>query len=339
MRNLNGYEIGGRNLRVDNACTEKSRMEMQNLLNQPPVENPYGEPIQAEKAPEAISKAVASLPPEQMFELMKQMKTTIQNNPTEARQMLLQNPQLAYALLQAQVVMKIIDPHTAASLLHPVNQVPATLMPGDKNVPVQVPVNNQYQPPPPAPVQPPRQEFQPVPPPVMHPNPQAPVFTAQDIDLRSLGNATDPRLSRMSDQDMRTLPGATGPLQNPLPPPVGESFARDTRAAVPVVPADPRQSRIDPRQKTIAPTAPAPAPRPIPLQPVAAPRPPPVVPVPPVAPTSSPNVGATGASDQEKAALIMQVLQLSDEQIAMLPPEQRNSILVLKEQIAKSAHR
>nr|CAH7754054.1 unnamed protein product [Callosobruchus chinensis] len=342
MRNLNGYEIGGRNLRVDNACTEKSRMEMQNLLNQPPVENPYGEPIQAEKAPEAISKAVASLPPEQMFELMKQMKTTIQNNPTEARQMLLQNPQLAYALLQAQVVMKIIDPHTAASLLHPVNQVPATLMPGDKYVPVQVPVNNQYQPPTPAPVQPPRQEFQPVPPPVMHSNPQAPVFTAQDIDLRSLGNATDPRLSRMSDQDMRTLPGATGSLQNPLPPPVGESFARDTRAPVPVVPADPRQARIDPRQKPIvsAPTTPqAPAPRPIPLQPVTAARPPPVVPVQPVPPTSSPNVGAAGATDQEKAALIMQVLQLSDEQIAMLPPEQRNSILVLKEQIAKSAHR
>jgi cleavage stimulation factor subunit 2 len=114
MRNLNGYEIGGRNLRVDNACTEKSRMEMQNLLNQPPVENPYGEPIQAEKAPEAISKAVASLPPEQMFELMKQMKLCIQNNPTEARQMLLQNPQLAYALLQAQVVMRIIDPITAS---------------------------------------------------------------------------------------------------------------------------------------------------------------------------------------------------------------------------------
>ena len=29
MRNLNGFEIGGRPLRVDNACTEKSRMEMQ----------------------------------------------------------------------------------------------------------------------------------------------------------------------------------------------------------------------------------------------------------------------------------------------------------------------
>ena len=32
MRNLNGYEIAGRTLRVDNACTEKSRLEMQSLM-------------------------------------------------------------------------------------------------------------------------------------------------------------------------------------------------------------------------------------------------------------------------------------------------------------------
>ena len=44
-----------------------------------------------------------------------------------------------------------------------------------------------------------------------------------------------------------------------------------------------------------------------------------------------------GTSDQEKAALIMQVLQLSDEQIALLPPDQRQSIMVLKEQIARSS--
>ena len=37
----------------------------------------------------------------------------IQNNPEEARHMLLQNPQLAYALLQAQVIMKIVDPKVA----------------------------------------------------------------------------------------------------------------------------------------------------------------------------------------------------------------------------------
>ena len=33
----------------------------------------------------------------------------------------------------------------------------------------------------------------------------------------------------------------------------------------------------------------------------------------------------------------MQVLQLREDQIAMLPPEQRMSILLLKEQIAQSA--
>lgn len=42
------------------------------------VENPYGDTVDPDKAPEAISKAVASLPPEQMFELMKQMKLCCQ---------------------------------------------------------------------------------------------------------------------------------------------------------------------------------------------------------------------------------------------------------------------
>lgn len=37
-----------------------------------------------------------------------------------------------------------------------------------------------------------------------------------------------------------------------------------------------------------------------------------------------------------QAALIMQVLQLSDEQIALLPPDQRQSIMILKDQIARS---
>lgn len=41
------------------------------------LQSPYGDPVEPEKAPEAISKAVASLPPEQMFELMKQMKVNI----------------------------------------------------------------------------------------------------------------------------------------------------------------------------------------------------------------------------------------------------------------------
>lgn len=42
------------------------------------VESTHGEAVSPERAPEAISKVVASLPPEQMFELMKQMKLVIQ---------------------------------------------------------------------------------------------------------------------------------------------------------------------------------------------------------------------------------------------------------------------
>ena len=39
-----------------------------------PEANPYGPPVAPDEAPSAITQAVASLPPEQMFELMKQMK-------------------------------------------------------------------------------------------------------------------------------------------------------------------------------------------------------------------------------------------------------------------------
>ncbi|XP_066994118.2 cleavage stimulation factor subunit 2 isoform X2 [Anabrus simplex] len=367
MRNLNGYEIGGRTLRVDNACTEKSRMEMQSLLQGPVVENPYGEAVQADKAPEAISKAVASLPPEQMFELMKQMKLCVQNNPSEARQMLLQNPQLAYALLQAQVVMRIVDPQTAVSMLHKANPIPQVLVPAEKPVapavsavPVQAPVAQ----PQPAPVAAPpttivREEAWPVQPGIpIGPRPaaipaipapvqnQATPFVASDVDHRPL----DPRLARMGDQDLRvppagavvmqpiqpqTQPAARDPRENfPVEQPqlveTAESFPRDPRQAVPErFPRDPRE-RVDPRTG-VAPLPVAPPRAPAPVPPVMAPRPTP-------APNMSPSIGG-GASDQEKAALIMQVLQLSDEQIAMLPPEQRQSILVLKEQIAKSTQR
>nr|XP_005288392.1 cleavage stimulation factor subunit 2 isoform X3 [Chrysemys picta bellii] len=131
MRNLNGREFSGRALRVDNAASEKNKEELKSLgTGAPIIESPYGDPINPEDAPESISRAVASLPPEQMFELMKQMKLCVQNSPQEARNMLLQNPQLAYALLQAQVVMRIVDPEIALKILHRQTSVPP-LIPGN----------------------------------------------------------------------------------------------------------------------------------------------------------------------------------------------------------------
>ncbi|XP_032186017.1 cleavage stimulation factor subunit 2 isoform X1 [Mustela erminea] len=131
MRNLNGREFSGRALRVDNAASEKNKEELKSLgTGAPVIESPYGETISPEDAPESISKAVASLPPEQMFELMKQMKLCVQNSPQEARNMLLQNPQLAYALLQAQVVMRIVDPEIALKILHRQTNIP-TLIAGN----------------------------------------------------------------------------------------------------------------------------------------------------------------------------------------------------------------
>ncbi|XP_055976564.1 cleavage stimulation factor subunit 2 tau variant isoform X2 [Sorex fumeus] len=132
MRNLNGREFSGRALRVDNAASEKNKEELKSLGPAAPLaDSPYGEPIDPADAPASITRAVASLPPEQMFELMKQMKLCVQNSHQEARSMLLQNPQLAYALLQAQVVMRIMDPELALRILH--RKVPVTpLLPPGK---------------------------------------------------------------------------------------------------------------------------------------------------------------------------------------------------------------
>lgn len=165
----------------------------------------------------------------------------------------------------------------------------------------------------------------------------------QDVDLR---NVIDPRMARATmDQDMRNSPMDTGfppPLRN-IPPPRSIPPPQQQRpaAVAPSFPNDPRQRNIDPRVKAQQQQHLGSVPSPVGI-------PPPQQSAPQVAAATAAAAASqsrlaggipNNASDQEKAALIMQVLQLSDEQIAMLPPEQRASILVLKEQIAKSTQR
>jgi len=186
-------------------------------------EGKYGEPVVPKDAPESISRAVASLPPEQMHQLMKEMKECINNNPHEARNMLLQNPQLAYALLQAQVSMRIVDPDIAMKMLH-------------RQAPVQ---------------------------PLIH----------SGVNTRVVG----------SKEKLDRLATATSER---------EDRSRRERA--------PQQTR---------PTQPKP------VQPKTEPK--------------QPNDG----NDREKAQLIMQVMNLTNDQINMLPLEQRRSILELRAQL------
>jgi len=265
MRNLSGYELSGRSLRVDTATSDKSE-ELKSLGptgKVVPEVSPYGAPCPPDNAPEAISQAVASLPPEQMFELMKQMKNCIQGNPDQAKKLLLQNPQLAYALLQALVVMRVLDPTVAQGMLHGVRPRPPNLNSGGPPA----------RPPPPSHQQWPRTE----------------------------------------DHNRRDQPSRS---HQPRPHPPQEDHRRRNYDQRPVERTD-RVVVPPPVQQQ--------------QQPVYEHVPPP----PPVRQPSVPRQGSAPPAPEppsEKADLIRQVMMLSDDQIASLPSEQRNTLMLFKEQ-------
>lgn len=295
-----------------------------------------------DKAPETISKAVASLPPEQMFELLKQMKQCVQNNPREANNMLLQNPQLAYALLQALVVMRIVDPQIAFTALNSTNATNSTSANNSSENPAQTnfsassminraaavttndikPVPKPVPPvtttvstsantrpyvtqptPPPAPSIP--VSVVPPPPPIVHEK------IVPNLDkVKTEGNKRDPRLQHQAEsKDSKAgIPRMVPPPAVPVPPPVSVPHP----ANAPSITSNPNRPATPVTSSASASTA--------------------------QSTTSKPAV-TSNTPDNEKAALIMQVLRLTDAQIAMLPPEQRQSIILLKEQIAKSTKR
>lgn len=143
----------------------------------------------------------------------------------------------------------------------------------------------------------------------------------QDIDLRSV----DPRLARQQQMPIASMDLDMRMMQNPMnydqrsmaasSGPPQRQFPSDPRQRASNDPRDPRQKAQQQQQQQQHQQQ----------QPSSL--------------AAQLHRGISNdASDQEKAALIMQVLKLTDEQIAILPPEQRASILVLKEQIAKSAN-
>ncbi|ODN72677.1 hypothetical protein L202_08116 [Cryptococcus amylolentus CBS 6039] len=90
------------------------------------VELPPGE-----KAVDAISKTLAAINPGQMQDVMTSMKQLVQTNPDQARVLLSQQPQLAYALFQAMLLLNIVDPSVLQSI-HPLPP-PAVAAPPPSN--------------------------------------------------------------------------------------------------------------------------------------------------------------------------------------------------------------
>ena len=144
VRNVNGREYNGRQLRVDHAETMKGEgggggaggagggngnanantaapgrlradapvgQAMAKHANQMGMRHAFeGATSATGAAMDLLTKRVADLTPTQMYEIMSQMKQMTESDPAQARTLLIQNPQLSLALFQAQLVLGMVKP-------------------------------------------------------------------------------------------------------------------------------------------------------------------------------------------------------------------------------------
>jgi cleavage stimulation factor subunit 2 len=274
IRNLNGFEFGGRTLRVDKASSQADELRLlhvQTTVGTSTFETVQSANITPDKIPEVIARTIGkqyfclflflfsiyiflllvNLPPEQVVDLMKQMQNIITEYPIEARNILIQNPQLTYAMLQSLVIMGLIPQSEAANMLH----------------------------------------------------------KRPDVSSINLINNSSAVSTNLASNFQTTLP-----VPNPNFQPTPSLIPQPT---LPIVPPPSFHSHLAsmnfPMTTTTTPTV--------------------------QQPQTNPNI--TGGSplsrnDQEKAQLLMQVLQLNDAQIAQLPADQRASIMLLRDQIQQS---
>lgn len=179
VRNLNNYEIMGRELRVDFSHVGGKEDTVPANYNAQPPQPPQASsqsnglpplPPGAEIPPtltctSAISKTLQSLPPPQLLDILSQMKGLVLGDPQKATELLKQAPQLSYAIFQALLLMGLVDTTVLASVVEqaaqPVHPPPAQQIPPRPPVqnfqPLPQPAYQQYSTPPVAnpPYQPP----------------------------------------------------------------------------------------------------------------------------------------------------------------------------------------
>ncbi|KAF8958943.1 hypothetical protein BDZ97DRAFT_1906346 [Flammula alnicola] len=138
VRNLNNVDVGGRPLRIDLADSDpflegkttvrgelldggfpgpsEPRSQWRTpggrvndpeafLANVPPgIQMPKGS-----SALDSISQTLAGMAPNQLMEVLAQMKAFVITHPDQARTLLIKHPQLSYAVFQALLLNKIVD--------------------------------------------------------------------------------------------------------------------------------------------------------------------------------------------------------------------------------------
>jgi len=138
VRNLNNTDVGGRPLRIDLADSDPflegkttvrgelldggfpGPSEPRSQWRPPGGRAPETEPFLANLPPgiqvpkgssvlDSISQLLASMAPNQLMEVLAQMKAFVITHPEHARILLVKQPQLAYALFQALLLNKIVD--------------------------------------------------------------------------------------------------------------------------------------------------------------------------------------------------------------------------------------
>ncbi|EEH52797.1 uncharacterized protein MICPUCDRAFT_7053, partial [Micromonas pusilla CCMP1545] len=110
-RNLNGRDYNGRALRVEFQDGEDGAPPAKKPdRGAPPATAIAASGVAAGSGLDAITARIAEMSPAQLFNVFNQLKAQIQSNQSQTRQMLVQNPQLTFALFQAQLTLGMAKP-------------------------------------------------------------------------------------------------------------------------------------------------------------------------------------------------------------------------------------
>eukprot|EP00124_Ichthyophonus_hoferi_P000045 Ihof_evm45s1 gene=Ihof_evmTU45s1 len=315
----------------------------------------FGAPVSSQNAPEAISNVVTGMPDTKIAEILHHTRAYIKAYPDQARYLLLENPQLAFALLHCYTRFERVDDETMTNLMSnmsepnqdPMTDLPMALSlmkpihtPVMNNIPMQMPGPNfsggsNLQPPPQLgpmgpmgpmgqPAFPPRppsrqQSGSPIggPPPSnqqnqprhsgMRPSPGPQQFPSQpQVQTQSHHS---PRMSANPLGSQSMIPNAMGPQggSNLAPPPMN-NMQRP--------PMQNFNSPMMPMQGMPPPGIMSPYPPGMPPPPMMS-QPPPV------------STDAASLEEQQMKELLLKVMSLTQDEIDSLPPEQRESMLLL----------